>query len=104
MLGACQVQNGMFDCYKKIGRLPPEFARQRRLAQVLDQIIANQTPKLARRNPHTAAPTDNLCRSFAAAGHSPTRNVALMGIFSGKRLGSSSEKRARVYTQPPKIT
>jgi ribosomal protein L4 len=61
MFGTRKVQDCMIDANQKVGRLAAKSAGQWRLAQVLDQAVADESPKLTWRNPDTSATTLNFC-------------------------------------------
>ena len=97
MLGTSSIQNRVIDRDEEIGRTPAELSGKRRLAEVLDEVLAHQLPKLLWRNPDTAAATDDFRRTFGGAGHNYPSNLALMGISSAKTgyksdLGMSGAK------------
>lgn len=57
MLRASHIQDCVINRNEEICRSPPELSGQWRLAQVFDQVLAHQLPKLPWGNPHTAAAT-----------------------------------------------
>ena len=57
-----------------------ETASQRSLVQILDNVIANELPKLARRNPDTTLVANDFRGMFARTGQTDTsKNFALSG-------------------------
>ena len=57
-----------------------ETAGQRSLVQIFDDIVANELPKLAWRNPHTTLVADHFSGMFARAGQTDaSKNLALNG-------------------------
>src|SRR5688500_17242129 len=95
MLRTRQIQDCVVDSYEEIGSRAAKSAGERGFAQVLDDVIANETPKFAGRNPDIPASTHDFCRAFAGAGHNtplflgpngnllPTKKQA---FFSGCRV------------------
>jgi len=61
MLRTSQIQDCVIDGYEEIGSRAAKSAGQRRLTQVLDDVVANETPKLAGRNPDIPAATNDFC-------------------------------------------
>ena len=61
MLWARQIQDCVIDGDEEIGSRPAKSASERRFAQELDNAIADEPPKLARRNPDIAAVTNDFC-------------------------------------------
>lgn len=61
MLRTGQIQDCVIDSDEEIGSRAAKSAGERGLAQILDDAIANQTPKIARRNPDIPAATDDFC-------------------------------------------
>jgi hypothetical protein len=86
MLRTRQIQDCVIDGNEEIFGWSAKFSGERRFAQVFDNVIAHQPPKLTRRNPDIASATDDLCRAFTGAGHSsppflmrPDGNLLLKG-------------------------
>lgn len=61
MLRASHMQNCVIDRNEEICRPPAKSSGQWRLAEVFDQVLAHQVPKLSWGNPHTTAATHDLC-------------------------------------------
>lgn len=61
MLRTRQIQDCVIDRDKEIGSRPAKSAREWRFTQKLDNVIADEPPKFTRRNPDTAAMTDDFC-------------------------------------------
>ena len=59
MLGTGHIQDRMTDSNEEICGLPAELSGERWLAQVFDEILAHQLPKLPWRDPHTTATTQD---------------------------------------------
>jgi hypothetical protein len=78
MLRARQVQNGVVDGNQKVVGLTLELASERTLIEVLDDILANEPPELAWRNPHVAFKANYL--GGMSTGHTNTSKTALTGI------------------------
>jgi len=64
MLRARHAEDGVIYRNQKIGRLSFEPSRERWLADVLDDVVFNQTPELPRRDPDASFVTDDLGRMF----------------------------------------
>ena len=57
MLRASRIQDCVINRNEEIGRSPAKLSGEWWLAQVFDEILAHQRPKLAWRDPHTTATT-----------------------------------------------
>jgi hypothetical protein len=61
MLRTGQIQDCVIDSYEEIGSRAAKSAGERGFAQVLNNVVANETPKLAGRNPNVPAATHDFC-------------------------------------------
>jgi len=61
MFRARHVKNSVVDTNQKVVGLTFELAGERTFVEVLDDIVANQTPELTRRDPHTPVETNDFC-------------------------------------------
>jgi hypothetical protein len=61
MLRTGQIQDCVVDTYEEIGSRAAKSAAERGFAQILDNVLANETPKLAGRNPDIPAATNDFC-------------------------------------------
>jgi hypothetical protein len=99
MFWTSQIQNSVINRYEEIGWLPSKPSRKGRLAQVLDNVITHQPPKLPRRNPDAAAAANDFRRSLAGAGHSSSSFYGPNGnLLTESSLIIHLEERAQ-YTQ-----
>lgn len=64
MLGARHTEDGVIYRNQKLGRLSFKPSRERWLADVLDEVVFDQTPELPRRDPDASFVTDDFCRMF----------------------------------------
>ena len=79
MLRTRQIQDCVIDGDKEVRRRPAESTGERRFAQKLNRVIADQPPKLAGGNPDASATTHDFRRAFTGAGHSSPPSLALNG-------------------------
>lgn len=80
MFRAGEAENRVVHSYQELRMTSFETASERALVHVFDNIVANEVPKLARRDPDTAPVTHHFCRMFAGAGQTNTsKNFALSG-------------------------
>jgi hypothetical protein len=73
MLRACNVQHGMIDTNQEVVRLTFELASERTFVEVFDYIVANESPELTWRDPHTALETNDFCGM--STGHTDTSKL-----------------------------
>jgi hypothetical protein len=73
MLRARNVKNRVVDANQEVVWLTFELAGERMLVEVFDYIVANESPKLTRRDPHTALETNYFCGM--PAGHTGTSKL-----------------------------
>jgi len=73
MFRARHVKNGVIDANQEVVGLTFELAGERTFVEVLDDIVANQPPKLTRRDPYTADETNHFCGM--PAGHTDTSKL-----------------------------
>jgi hypothetical protein len=80
-----QTEDGVTYRNQKIGGLTFELTRQRRLAHILDDVVAHQTPKLSRCDPEASFVADYFCRMLAR--HTNTSKLRpKMGISDTERV------------------
>jgi hypothetical protein len=80
MFRAREAEHRVVYGYQEVSMGSLETASQRSFVQILDDIVANELPKLARRNPDTSLVTHHFCGMFAGAGQTDTsKNFALSG-------------------------
>ena len=70
MLRASRVEDGVINGNQEVGRSPAKLSREWWLAQVFNEILADQLPKLPWRDPYTTTTTHDFRRAFGLAGHS----------------------------------
>jgi hypothetical protein len=73
MLRARDVKNRVIDANQEVVGLPFELASERTFVEVFDYIVANESPELTRRDPHTAVETDYFCGM--STGHTGTSKL-----------------------------
>ena len=73
MFRARNVKNSVVDANQEVVWLTFELASERTLVDVFDYIVANESPKLTRRDPHTALETNYFCGM--PAGHTGTSKL-----------------------------
>ena len=78
MFRARNVKHSVIDANQEVVWLTFELASERTLIEVLDDILANEPPKLAWRNPHVAFKANYL--GGMSTGHTNTSKTALTGI------------------------
>jgi len=80
MFRAGEAENSVVHSYQEVRRGSFETASQRSFVEILNDIVANELPKLARRNPDTTLVADHFRGMFARAGQTNTsKNFALSG-------------------------
>lgn len=80
MFRAGEAENRVVHRYQEVRRGSFETACQWSFVQILDDIVANELPKLTRRNPDTTLVTHHFCGMFAGARQTNTsKNFALSG-------------------------
>ena len=72
MFRAGEAEHGVVHSYQEISMESFEASGQWPFIQVLDDVIAHELPKLARRNPDTTLVTDDFRGMFARAGQTDT--------------------------------
>jgi hypothetical protein len=65
MFRARHTEDGMIHRNQEICRLSFELSGEWRLADVLDDVVSDETPKLSWRDPDASFITDDFCRMFA---------------------------------------
>ena len=73
MLRARNVKHSVIDANQEVVGLPFELASERTFVEVFDYIVANESPELTRRDPHTAVETDYFCGM--STGHTGTSKL-----------------------------
>jgi hypothetical protein len=61
MLRTGQIQDCVIDSYEEIGSRAAKSAGERGFTHVLNNVVPNETPKLAGRNPDIPAATNDFC-------------------------------------------
>ena len=69
MLGTGHIQDRMTDSNEEICRLPAELSGERWLADIFNQVLAHEEPKLPGGNPDTATPAQDFRGVFGLTGH-----------------------------------
>jgi len=73
MLGARNVKHSVIDANQEVVWLTFELASKRTFVEVFDYIVADESPELTRRDPHTALETNYFCGM--PAGHTGTSKL-----------------------------
>src|ERR1051325_10439221 len=99
MFRAREAEHRVVYRYQEVSMGSLETARQRSFVQILDDIVANELPKLARPNPDTTLVTNDFCGMFATAGQTDTsKNFALSGNLHRSQLGFINKRTLAVYS------
>ena len=73
MFRARNVKHSVIDANQEVVWLTFELASERTLVEVFDYVVANKSPELPRRDPHTALETNYFCGM--PAGHTGTSKL-----------------------------
>ena len=73
MFRARNVKHSVIDANQKVVWLTFELASKRTLVEVFDYIVADESPELTRRDPHTALETNYFCGM--PTGHTGTSKL-----------------------------
>ena len=73
MFRARSVKNSVVNANQEVVWLTFELASERTFVEVFDYVVANESPELARRHPHTAFETNYFCGM--PTGHTDTSKL-----------------------------